>query len=116
MNKEIYIDILRRLRDVVSETPRKIENQQLVSPSLQCSSTPVGFGQAFLKKNNVTILEYPTYFPDLAPADFYLFPRLKSALKGRGFCDGTHIKNATEELKRLSKNGFQECFQLIHSL
>jgi hypothetical protein len=25
--------------------------------------------------------------PDLAAADFYLFPRLKSALKGRRFCD-----------------------------
>jgi hypothetical protein len=94
VNKEIYINILRRLRDVVTKTPRKMENQQLVSPSLQCSSTPVGFGEGFLKKNNVTTLEYPTYFPDLAPADFYLLPRMKSALKGRRFCDDTHIKNA----------------------
>jgi hypothetical protein len=40
-------------------------------------------------------------------ADFYLFPRLKSALKGRRFCDATDIiKIATEELKRLSQNGF----------
>ena len=27
-----------------------MENQQLVSPSRQCSSTPVGFGQVFLNK------------------------------------------------------------------
>jgi hypothetical protein len=36
-----------------------------------------------------------------------MFPRLKSALNRRRFCDATDItKNATEELKRLSQNGF----------
>ena len=30
--------------------PRKMENQQLVSPSRQCTSTPVGFGRGFLTK------------------------------------------------------------------
>jgi transposase len=55
-------------------------------------------------KNNVTTLAYTPYSPDLAQADIYLFPELKSALKGRCFCDVTDIiKNAMEELKRLSK-------------
>jgi hypothetical protein len=41
----------------------------------------------------------------------YLFPRLKSASKGRRLCDAADImKDTTEELKRLSQNGFQECF------
>jgi hypothetical protein len=77
---------------------RKMENQQLVSLSLQCSSTPVGFGQGFLLgKNYVTTLEHPPYPTDVAPAGFYPFPRLKSTLKGRRFCDATDInKNATE--------------------
>jgi hypothetical protein len=45
-----------------------------------------------------------------------VFPQLKSALKGWSFCDATDIiKNATEELKRLSQKGFQECFQHIYS-
>ena len=78
-----------------------MENQQFVSPSPQCSSTLVSF-KDFLAKNNVTILENPPYPSDMAPADFYLFARLKSALKGRRFCDATDvIKNATEELKRV---------------
>jgi transposase len=55
----------------------------------------------FLAKNNMTTLEHPPYFPDLAPADFYLFPRLLSTLKRWRFYDATDIiKNATEELKR----------------
>jgi hypothetical protein len=70
----------------------------------------------FLAKNNVKKLEHSAYSPDLAPADFLLFPRLKSTLKGRCFCDITDInKNMTEELKRLSQNGFQECFQHLYS-
>jgi transposase len=61
-------------------------------------------------------MEHPPYSPDLAPVDFYLFPQLKSALKGRRFCDATDIiKNATDELKRLSKSGFKECFQQLYS-
>jgi len=83
------------------ETPRKVENAHLVSFSRQCSSTLVGFGQGILAKNDVTALLHPPYTPDRVAADFYLFLRLKSALKGRSFCDVTDItKNATEELKR----------------
>jgi hypothetical protein len=41
---------------------------------------------------------------------------MKSALRGWRFCDATDvIKNAAEELKRLSQNGFQECFQHLYS-
>jgi hypothetical protein len=58
----------------------------------------------------MTTLEHPPYSHHLAPADSYLFALMKSALKGRRFCDVTDIiKNATEELKRLSQNGAQEC-------
>jgi transposase len=72
--------------------------------------------KAFLAKNNVTTLEHPLNSPDLAPVDFYLFPQLKSAFKGQSICDATDIiKSVEEELKRLSQNGFQECFQNYYS-
>jgi histone-lysine N-methyltransferase SETMAR len=59
----------------------------------------------FLAKIKVTTMEHPPYSPDLAAADFYPFPQLKSALKGRHFCDTTDIiKNVTE---KLSQNNFQ---------
>jgi hypothetical protein len=35
--------------------------------------------------NTTTFLPQPPYSPDLAPADFFLFPKLKSTLKGRRF-------------------------------
>jgi len=71
--------------------------------------------KGFLAKNNVTTLEHTPYSSYLAPADFYLFPPLKSALKGR-HCDATDIiKDGREGLKRLSQNSFQECFQNLDS-
>jgi hypothetical protein len=63
----------------------------------------------FLAKNNVTKLEHPPYSPDLAAAGFYLILQLKSAVRGQYVCD------AMEELKSLSQNGFQECFQHFYS-
>jgi transposase len=35
----------------------------------------------FLAKNETTVVPQSTYSPDLAPADFFLFPKLKSTLK-----------------------------------
>jgi hypothetical protein len=65
----------------------------------------------FLANNNVTTPEHPSYSPDLAAANFYLFPRLNSALKGWRFCDATDIiKNAMKELKRLSKMASRKIF------
>jgi hypothetical protein len=109
----LYLDIFLRLKDAVGR--KGPEKWRTNSFFLLYDSVPVQ-NQFFVKvlsaKNNVTILEPPPYSPDLAVADFYLFPRLKSALKGQCFCDATDIiKKATEGLKSLPKHGFQECFQ-----
>jgi hypothetical protein len=72
----------------------------VVSTSRQCSSTPIGFVQGFLIKEQCDNIGASPYSPDLAAGDFYLFPPLKSALKGRRFYGATDIiKNATKELK-----------------
>jgi len=103
-------DVVRRKR------LEKNENQKLASSSLKCSRTPAVFVRDLLATHNVTILEYPRYTPDVAPADFYQFSGLKLALTGRRCCDVNDIiKNATKELKSLSQNGFQECFQHLYS-
>jgi [histone H3]-lysine36 N-dimethyltransferase SETMAR len=49
------------------------------------------------------ILPHPPYSPDLAPSDFFLFPQLKSTLRGRRFDTDNDVIAATEEYF-LSKN------------
>ena len=94
-----------------NETPRKMENKLL---SLIHDNAPAHqsvFVKDFLAKNNVTTLEHSQNSPDLVPADFYLFPALKSALKGRSFYDAIDIiKNPMEELKKDFKKWFTEMF------
>ena len=43
--------------------------------------------QSFVAKNQITQVTQPPYNPDLAPCDFWLFPKLKSPLKGKRFSD-----------------------------
>jgi hypothetical protein len=50
--------------------------------------------------------------PDLAAADFRLFPELKSALKANRFSDSEDIKSSAEkERQDIPVNGFKICFE-----
>jgi len=68
--------------------------------------------KTFLTKHKITMLEHPPYSPDLAPCDFFLFSKIKSALKGTGFeaIDAVKAK-ATELMNKLSEDNLQHCFQ-----
>ena len=117
MYKEIYVDILRRLWDAVRrKRPEMWRTNIWFLLHDNDSAYPSVLIKDFVATNNVTFLEHPTFSPDLASADFYPFPRLKSALKAQRFSDAIDItRNASEELKRLSRNGFQECFPHLYS-
>jgi hypothetical protein len=67
----------------------------------------------FLEKNETTVVPQPHYSPDLAPADFFPFPKLKSTLKGRRFDTFDEIqKNSTKDLFAIQKEAFQKALQI----
>ncbi len=41
----------------------------------------------YFAKNQISILNYPLYSPDLSPPDFFLFPKVKLEMKGTFFQD-----------------------------
>ena len=58
--------------------------------------------QSFLAKHQITQLTQSPYSPDLAPRDFWLFPKLKSPLKGKRFQTINKIQeNTTGQLMTL---------------
>jgi hypothetical protein len=68
--------------------------------------------QEFLAKNSITKMDHP---PDLAPCDFWLFPKLKNALKGQRFADLSDIqRNAKTLLRGILENDFQDRFRQWH--
>jgi transposase len=66
----------------------------------------------FLTNRNITVLEHPPYSPYLAPCDFYLFPKIKSVLKGTHFLSVENVKVKTEEiLSSLKEHYLRNCFE-----
>jgi hypothetical protein len=53
---------------------------------------------------------HPPYSPDLSPADFFLFPTLKTTLKGKRLQD---VKNMAAELIAVPLQVLAACFQTL---
>ena len=52
---------------------------------------------------------HPPYSPDLAPSDFFLFPRMKRNLKGKCFQNLEEVREKT--MKAITLQQFQNCFE-----
>ena len=63
----------------------------------------------------VAVLNHPLYIPDLAPVDFFLFPRLKSTIKGVHFADVSAIKDlVTAVLRSITQEAFADHFRKLY--
>ncbi len=68
-----------------------------------------------MRQRGVTVLDHPPHSPDLAPADFFLFPRKNEALKGARFADVSAIQGCvTSVLRSIPKEAFSDSFQKLY--
>lgn len=56
----------------------------------------------FLENNCIPVLEHPPLSPDLAPVEFYLFPKVNTALKGTHY---QSVEGVKSENGRVVKKG-----------
>jgi len=56
----------------------------------------------------MTVVPHPSYSPDLAPSDFFLFPKLKMKLKGRRFQTEEIQAKSQAILNTLQENDFSK--------
>ena len=60
----------------------------------------------------MTVLNHLPYSPDLEPADYFMFPKVKSHLKGRLFHSFSDIqKSVTSTLNTTTKDDFYKGIQ-----
>jgi len=60
----------------------------------------------------MTVVPNPPYSPDLAPSDYFLFPKLKMKLKVGRFQTLEEIQAESQAvLNMLRENDFQECLK-----
>ncbi|XP_060568938.1 histone-lysine N-methyltransferase SETMAR-like [Ruditapes philippinarum] len=81
---------------------------------LQDNATPhkAYIVKKFLESKRVTVLNHPPYSPDLAPCDFFLFPRLKKHLQGRRYSTRNGIGSALHQLCRgIPQEDYKKAFQ-----
>jgi transposase len=115
VNKEYYLEVMQCLNEAVRKKRPDAwrENRWMLQhnhTSLHSSFLVLDF----LAKHATTVLPQPPYSPDLAPADFFLFPKLKSTLKGRRFESIEAIKaNSLAHLRNIPKTAFQKRFRTL---
>ena len=94
----MYIDISRRLRDAVCwKRPVKWRTDSWFLLRDNAPAHRSVLVKDFLANNNMTALEYPPYSLDLVTTDFYIFPQLISALKGRSCSESTDSNKSVAE-------------------
>jgi len=113
VNQVYYLEVLERLREKVRQKQLEIfaNNSWILHHENAPANTALSVGE-FLATKQITVLEYPAYSQDLAPSDFFLFPKMKEILKGRQFGDINDIRNNTAAaLKAIPQNHLQNCFE-----
>jgi transposase len=113
VNQVYYLDVLKRLREKVIRKRSEIfanNSWILHHENVPVHTTPSV--REFLATKQITMLGHPAHSPDLAPSDFFLFPKIKKLLKGRHFDDTDDIRsNTLAALKIFAQIQFQNCFE-----
>lgn len=113
VNKEYYLEVMRRLREKIRlKRPDLWKNNSWILHHDNAPAHRSTIVQEFLAKNSTTVIDQAPYSPDMAPADFFLFPRLKLPLRGRRFESIEDIKeNSKKELRLIQENAYKQCFE-----
>ena len=111
VNGDYIIDVLKRFLKVFrKKRPEMASNKWF----LHWDNAPVHTARnfkAFLEDRDINLLEHPPYSPDLAPADYFLFPRMKSDLAGLHMTRESFKSELERVLRNISKDDFTTAFQ-----
>jgi len=67
---------------------------------------------AYLKQERVKLLPHPPYSPDLAPCDFFLFPKIKKMLAGKKYNKIEHLSRAVQAVvNSISQEEYYKSFE-----
>ncbi|UYV61783.1 hypothetical protein LAZ67_1006524 [Cordylochernes scorpioides] len=115
VNKEYYLQVMRNLREAIRQKrPDLWKNKNWLLHHDNAPAHTSLLVRDLLAKNNTLMMPQPPYSPDLAPCDFFLFPKLKKPMKGRRYTTLDVIKTASkEELKNIFEKLFFEVLRKL---
>ena len=99
VNAAFYMEDLKRLRDNVCRVRQVLwEGRRWILHHDNAPAHSALIVREFLARNSITVFEHPPYSLDLAPCDYFLFPKCKLVLWGRYLGDVMMIKSETTSL------------------
>ena len=113
VNAKFYCSVLHLLRkDILRKRPELWRAGNWLLHDDNAPSHRALTMREFLAHNSIISLPHPPYSPDLAPCDFFLFPKMKVQLKGHRFNKVEEIQCESQNvLGRLREQDFQHVFQ-----
>ena len=113
VNKEYYLGVMKRLRESIRrKRPDLWEHNSWMLHHDNAPSHTAIIVKEFLAKNSTKVLDQAPYSPDMAPSDFFLFPKLKLPLRGKRFESIEAIKeNSLNELKAIPQIAYEKCME-----
>ena len=111
VNQTYYLSILATLRERVrKKRPELWKNNSWILHQDNASAHNALSVKRYSADKRALVLQHAPYSPDLAPCDFFLFPKIKAVLKGTRFESMEAVKQKTADLlKALAKEDFQHC-------
>ena len=105
INAVYYKGVMERLLNRIRRVrPGMCESSDWILLHENAPSHNFTIVKQFLAQRKVTVLDHPPYSPDLAPADYFLFQKVKSHLKGRLFDSISDIQTTmTSTLNTIAK-------------
>jgi histone-lysine N-methyltransferase SETMAR len=106
---EYYCNILTRLDEKMYEQKPGLQKKKIIFHQDNAPAHKSVLVMGKLRDLHYELLEHPPYSPDLAPSDFYLFPKLKIFLAGQRFSSNQEAIAAVEGyFADLTKNHYRD--------
>nr|QXJ78552.1 putative DD34D transposase [Schlechtendalia chinensis] len=110
INTKFYVEILKRLKRRVHRVRPEITDNWKLHHDYAPAHTAFLVTQ-FLADSKVPTIPQPPYSPNLAPLDFFLFPRLKTRMKSNHFETVDKIKDACTRIpKDIPEVAYRDAF------
>nr|CAI5822273.1 unnamed protein product [Callosobruchus analis] len=111
-NKNVYVRVLQRLKNKISQERPEIDDKWILYHSNVPTHTCLTV-QKFLAEESITAVEYPSFWADLAPFDYFFVHKLHNLLKGKQFDSRQDAEDKLDKVLRMIPkiSGFLEAFE-----
>lgn len=113
VNGAFYLEVLKRLQARVRRVRPELHRSK--SWILHHDDAPAHsciLVRDWIAKNGIITIEHPPYSPDLAPCDFFLFPKIKKDMKDHHWGSRDEVEAVTtRSLQGVTSEEFDQCFK-----